>query len=1158
MYKSLDKTSTASSTATVENKKPMPESSATATPALQKSYFGLDGLLTAPTNLPPVAGQNRTGMPTFVKEKYESKFGMSLADIRVEHYSKKPQEMGAIACARGNRIYLSDGGNEHLEHELGHIIQQKRGTVAPTDFINGNPVNRSFSLETEASALGNRRTLDAIPDGTSRESNTYQLFSGAVENSPTGDTHFDGSRYKIAQYKTMGWNILKKVTEGISADLPQDITIGDFLDYSTTNPRTEGLALEELTILKQAVNENGALLQEPLCKWGEHVQIAQEDGISVGADGYKNDVLNFLGRNIHDIIIGEGLECGPHVALSFIAKKLYIAINTPNAAQSSSNSMIKPEALLKFAVNIIREVPVAEPGTSESLVRELSNRYLLQIKNAVEQGAISVISSDELPSHGDEHLGTVHGEMLIAEFLRSAQNPAGTQIATTALTPKIAAFLEVGKLDEAKFATAMEPIKTKLALDERQKKHPGAMRVIRFGGTLCDCKLCHAKFHGLAGQLKSGRGSRMHEKGERVDLIGTDTYDNAFSKFDNIILSSKKSGNWQAGWQNGTQTMEHPNHTPEQNRERYLKRHKLMQEALERQVCVLQASQDVFPPNAPVRGVLQERINALAILAIDEKLLQELEQKVDASDANGIATCLHRILPLLGTAEEFHLVVPAIQCFFNNVTNISVIIQLTSDLLYASVNLDDCSQFIECLKRVFDKTELNNTSLPLFLDLATFILETPELLQYCCEVIEAIFTAINAHLGGTFEANNFEQCVEWISSYGYILGLLSDEKIPTDEDFLKEGLGNWSRLLEYITVKLADVDTDERSDVNITYVSVCIDEIMFVYNNYKSLLSAVEGDIILEIENTLKVLLAKVHEISHEALKRNDNETTLDALDVFVSPMLSMMYLENENNISAVVEIYTAAIDSISNSRDIQQVMRIIAIAVNSKNCNAAIEVAIASAISGSLTALAEVVNNYLVESLIGRDIGLLFTAIDFYLNIYHLATLLPDQTIDLTKINEVVGVAVYKVFEEAVTIERVNQLLSFMTKKSTELVFNIHRGQIIQWLSGVIKSFSDDEDLSERIEFIRLCLLHIMRGFLGDAFHETIKPFIVHTVQILYQQPEENENKSRLTSILVSLNELKKSGKLDEWVGSDLITQLNETIRINISDIPEKHEEQE
>ncbi len=92
----------------------------------------------------------RTGIPKAVQAKFEAASGLSFEDVRVHYNSSRPAQLGAYAYTQGSQVYIGPGQERHLEHELGHVVQQKRGLVRVDGYINGIPVNRDPRLEQAA------------------------------------------------------------------------------------------------------------------------------------------------------------------------------------------------------------------------------------------------------------------------------------------------------------------------------------------------------------------------------------------------------------------------------------------------------------------------------------------------------------------------------------------------------------------------------------------------------------------------------------------------------------------------------------------------------------------------------------------------------------------------------------------------------------------------------------------------------------------------------------------------------------------------------------------------------------------------------------------------------------------------------------------------
>ncbi len=94
--------------------------------------------------------RDRTGVPLPMLERAEKLSGMSLRDVRVHYGSQKPAALGALAFTQGSHIFVGPGQERHLGHELGHVVQQKRGMVRPDLHLGGVPVNASPALEGQA------------------------------------------------------------------------------------------------------------------------------------------------------------------------------------------------------------------------------------------------------------------------------------------------------------------------------------------------------------------------------------------------------------------------------------------------------------------------------------------------------------------------------------------------------------------------------------------------------------------------------------------------------------------------------------------------------------------------------------------------------------------------------------------------------------------------------------------------------------------------------------------------------------------------------------------------------------------------------------------------------------------------------------------------
>lgn len=96
----------------------------------------------------------KTGIPHVVRNAFENRYGVSLEDVRIHYNSSKPAELNADAYTQNNHVYIGPGQEKHLNHELGHVIQQKSGRIPATQIINGQPVNDDPRLERDADIIG--------------------------------------------------------------------------------------------------------------------------------------------------------------------------------------------------------------------------------------------------------------------------------------------------------------------------------------------------------------------------------------------------------------------------------------------------------------------------------------------------------------------------------------------------------------------------------------------------------------------------------------------------------------------------------------------------------------------------------------------------------------------------------------------------------------------------------------------------------------------------------------------------------------------------------------------------------------------------------------------------------------------------------------------
>lgn len=99
---------------------------------------------------------NNTGIPDNLKSGIESLSGYSMDDVQVHYNSSKPAQLQALAYAQGTDIHVAPGQEQHLPHEVWHVVQQKQGRVQPTTQLQGVNVNDNEGLEKEADVMGRK------------------------------------------------------------------------------------------------------------------------------------------------------------------------------------------------------------------------------------------------------------------------------------------------------------------------------------------------------------------------------------------------------------------------------------------------------------------------------------------------------------------------------------------------------------------------------------------------------------------------------------------------------------------------------------------------------------------------------------------------------------------------------------------------------------------------------------------------------------------------------------------------------------------------------------------------------------------------------------------------------------------------------------------
>jgi hypothetical protein len=111
-----------------------------------------------PSGISEAQQEQVTGLPDTLKVSIEKLSGIPMDDVKIHYNSPKPIQIGALAYTQGTNIYIAPGQEQHLPHEVWHVVQQKQGRVMPTVQAKGVGVNDDAGLEHEATVMGQKAT----------------------------------------------------------------------------------------------------------------------------------------------------------------------------------------------------------------------------------------------------------------------------------------------------------------------------------------------------------------------------------------------------------------------------------------------------------------------------------------------------------------------------------------------------------------------------------------------------------------------------------------------------------------------------------------------------------------------------------------------------------------------------------------------------------------------------------------------------------------------------------------------------------------------------------------------------------------------------------------------------------------------------------------
>jgi len=114
-----------------------------------------------------------------MKLDFEQRSGLSFDDVRIHYNSDKPSGFHTDAYTYGTDVYIAPGQSSVLRHELGHVIQQKRGVRRHDSTENGVPVSSAPEIEKQADEFGWSSLPNVRPELLRQSGNTLPVVMKA-------------------------------------------------------------------------------------------------------------------------------------------------------------------------------------------------------------------------------------------------------------------------------------------------------------------------------------------------------------------------------------------------------------------------------------------------------------------------------------------------------------------------------------------------------------------------------------------------------------------------------------------------------------------------------------------------------------------------------------------------------------------------------------------------------------------------------------------------------------------------------------------------------------------------------------------------------------------------------------------------------------------
>lgn len=97
---------------------------------------------------------NKAKLPYPLQAGIENLTGCSIDAAKIHFNSATPVLLNAKAFTQGNEIHIAAKQEQQLPHEAWHGVQQKQGSVQPTQQLKSKHINDEKGLEKEADDMG--------------------------------------------------------------------------------------------------------------------------------------------------------------------------------------------------------------------------------------------------------------------------------------------------------------------------------------------------------------------------------------------------------------------------------------------------------------------------------------------------------------------------------------------------------------------------------------------------------------------------------------------------------------------------------------------------------------------------------------------------------------------------------------------------------------------------------------------------------------------------------------------------------------------------------------------------------------------------------------------------------------------------------------------